>query len=123
MSKKSKKILIVEDERAMAKVMELKLSKEGFNLEVVYDGEEAIKRINKEKFDLVISDLIMPKTDGFAVLEYIKRKKLKTKVVVVSNLSQEEDKKKALEMGALDFWVKSNIPISEVVRKIKDILD
>ncbi len=118
----AKKILIVEDEKSIAKAMELKLNHSGFECRTVFDGEEALKVLKTEKFDLIILDLIMPKKDGFATMEEIKKLGIKTPVIVSSNLSQEEDFKKAKELGEVDFFVKSNIPISEIVENIKKYL-
>jgi len=60
--------------------------------------------------------------DGFGVLKHIKDKKIKTKIVVASNLSQEGDRKKAKELGAIDFLVKSDTPIANIVKKVKGYL-
>ncbi|MFZ2192698.1 MAG: response regulator [Candidatus Moraniibacteriota bacterium] len=117
-----RKILVVEDERAIAKAMELKLNFSGFKASVAYNGLEALEILKKEKFDLIIVDLIMPKLDGFGTMRAIKELKIKTPIVVSSNLNQDEDLKKAKELGAVDFFVKSNIPISKLVENIKKIL-
>jgi len=119
----NKKILVVEDERAIAKAMELKLKSSGFEAMVAFDGLEALKILKKEKFDLIIIDLVMPRLDGFGTLEEIKKMKIKTPVVVSSNLNQEEDMIRAKELGVADFFVKSNIPISKLVEKIKKIIE
>ena len=119
----NKKILVVEDERAIAKAMELKLKSSGFEAMVAFDGLEALKILKKEKFDLIIIDLVMPKLDGFGTLEEIKKMKVKTPIIVSSNLNQEEDMMRAKELGAVDFFVKSNIPISKLVENIKKIIE
>lgn len=120
---KEKKILIVEDEKPMAKALELKLNKSGFLAKAVGNGQEAIALLKKEKFDLIMTDLVMPKMDGFGLLEYIKKNKIKTKVIVASNLSQDSDLDRAKELGASDFLIKSDTPITEVVEKVKNILE
>jgi two-component system alkaline phosphatase synthesis response regulator PhoP len=121
MAEKSK-ILIAEDDRAIAKALNLKLSHEGFETIVVSDGTSAIDILEKQKFSLVILDLMMPEVDGFEVLEKIKNKKINVPVIVVSNLSQDEDISRAKELGAVCFFVKSETPIAEVVDKIKQYL-
>lgn len=118
-----KKILIAEDEKPIAKAMELKLNHSGFEARAVFDGEEALEALAKEKFDLVVLDLIMPKRDGFSTLSEIKKRGIKVPVIISSNLSQEEDKEKAKNMGAIDFFIKSNTPINEIVDNIKKYLD
>jgi len=60
MAQKAKKILVAEDEKPMARALELKLKNEGFDISVAHHGKEAIEKLDKEKFDLVICDLIMP---------------------------------------------------------------
>lgn len=117
---KNKKILVAEDEKPLAKALEIKLSKEGFDVSIVSNGEEAISLLSKENFDALILDLIMPKKDGFAVLEYLKGKNKKLKIIVLSNLAQEEDFKKAKALGAKSYFVKSNTPIVELVNYVKE---
>lgn len=109
-----KKILIIEDEKPMAKVLGLKLSHAGYETKIANDGEEGLKILENESFDLIFLDLIMPKMDGFETLGAIKEKQIKTPVVVLSNLSQEDDEKKAKELGAAGFFIKSNTPMSTI---------
>lgn len=116
------KILIAEDEKQMAHALELKLKKSGFEPKVAYNGIEAIKILEKEKIDLVLLDLMMPEKDGFGVLEDMKQKKISVPVIVSTNLSQEDDVKKAKDLGAKDYFVKSDTPINEVVEHIKKVL-
>lgn len=118
----TKKILIAEDERPMAKALELKLTSSGFLAKAVFNGDEALEVLAKEKYDLLLLDLMMPKRDGFSVLQEIKDKKKDIAVIVTSNLSQEEDIKKAKSLGAVDYLVKSDTPITEVVERVKKVL-
>lgn len=114
-----KKILIAEDEKPMAHALELKLNNSGFVAKAVFNGEEALAELDRTDYDLLLLDLIMPKVDGFHVLEGLVDKKKKIKVIVTSNLSQEEDIKRAKELGAVDFLVKSDTPLQEIIEKIK----
>ena len=116
------KILIAEDEVAIARALNLKLTHEGFESKVAINGQEAIENLKKEKFDLLILDLIMPQLDGFGVLAEIKASGIKIPTIIISNLSQQEDINKAKEMGANHFFVKSETPISDIVKKIKQDL-
>ncbi len=118
-----KKILVVDDEKPLANALVLKLAHEGFEATAVYDGEQAIDALDKDKYDLILLDLIMPAMDGFSVLEKIKEKGIKSPVVVSSNLSQNEDFNKAKSLGAVDFFVKSDTPISDIIGKINKILE
>ena len=117
-----KKVLIVDDEKAIAKALALKLTKAGFATEVAVNGVEAIDKIKATKFDLIVLDLIMPEKDGFAVLEYMRTKKINYPVLVASNLSQEEDLKRAKDLGAIDYFIKSNLSLQEIIDHIKKIL-
>lgn len=122
MPKKLKKVLVAEDEKPMSKALELKLSKAGFDVRAAYDGEEALNYLEKESFDLVLLDLVMPKADGFKVLEGISQKGIKVKVIIASNLSQIEDLKRAQALGAYDYFVKSDVSINEIVKNVKEAL-
>lgn len=114
-----KRILIVEDERPLAHALELKLNHEGYETEVAGDGKEGLTKALNGKFDLILLDLILPEMDGFAVMMELRAKKIKTPVVVLSNLGQDEDRKKAKELGVLDYLVKSNAPLAEIITLVK----
>lgn len=119
MDPQGKKILIIEDEKPMARALELKLTHEGFVVTVAFNGEEASTIMEGNTFDLIICDLVMPKMDGFQVLEHVKSKGLSTPVIILSNLSQEEDSAKVIALGAKEFFIKSDTPISDVVTEAK----
>ncbi len=123
MADASKKIFIVEDEKPLAQVLTLKLERSGFDVRVAVNGQEALDVLAKEKFDLVLLDLVMPKVDGFGVLKELKKRGDATKVIVLSNLSQEEDAKKAKELGAQAFFIKSNTPIADIVEKVTALFE
>ncbi|MBT3412714.1 MAG: response regulator [Candidatus Jacksonbacteria bacterium] len=114
-----KRILIVEDEKPMGHALELKLESEGFEVSTASNGVEALEVLEKETFNLVLLDLVMPKKDGFEVLTELKEKKNTTPVIVSSNLGQEEDFKKAEELGAVDYLIKSDSTLSQIIEKVK----
>jgi DNA-binding response OmpR family regulator len=118
------KILIVEDENILAKVLEEKFKNVDFEVELVYDGEKALPAVKDFNPDIILLDLILPKKSGFVVLEELRADpELKMiPVIVLSNLGQEEDVKKALELGAKDYMVKIHHPIKEVVEKVKNLI-
>lgn len=119
----AKHILIVEDEKPMAHALELKLQKEGFETQHANNGKEARSALDVKSFDLVLMDLIMPEMDGFTLLEKIKEEKdLNVPVIVLSNLSQSEDKEKVLDLGAEAYYIKSDITIAEIVDEVRQIL-
>lgn len=114
-----KKILIIEDEKPLLHALELKLTHEGFEVISTDSGQAGIDFLAKETFSLILTDLITPGLDGFKVLETVRDKKIKTPVIVMTNLNQEEDKKRATDLGAVNFFVKSNSTISEIVESVK----
>lgn len=118
-----KKILIIEDEKPLLHALLLKLSHEGYEIVGTDSGEAGLDHLAKEKFDLILTDLITPGLDGFKVLESLQQKKIKTPVIVMTNLNQEEDKKRAYDLGATGFFVKSNSTISEIVASVKTTIE
>lgn len=117
-----KKILIADDEKAIARALALKLTAAGFITDVAVNGLEVIEKIKATKFNLIVLDLIMPEKDGFAVLEFMQSNKIVIPVLVASNLSQEDDLKRAKDLGAVDYFIKSNVSLQEIIGNIKKIL-
>lgn len=113
-------ILIAEDEGALSGVLKNKLSRHGFVVELAQDGVEAVEKIKTVHPALVLLDLIMPNKNGFQVLEEVKADPTLAAIpiIVFSNLNQEEDRERAKKFGAVDFWVKSDIAITDVIEKI-----
>lgn len=114
-------ILVAEDDRFYANVYKVKLTKEGFDVAVVGNGDYVLAMAKKKKPDLILLDLIMPVKDGFTTLKELKADaNLKSiKVVILSNLSQAEDKTKAKQLGAEEFVTKANVSIQEMVEMVK----
>lgn len=117
-----KMLLIVEDERPLSHALEMKLKNQGYTTKVVTNGQEALKELKASKYDLVLMDLIMPIMDGFAVLEEMKASKINVPVIVLSNLGQDEDRAKTKSLGAVDYFVKSNTPIADIIQKVQSVL-
>lgn len=118
-------ILIVEDEEFLIRALKDNLEIEGCVVDTAADGGEAIERIRKNRPDIILLDLLMPKRDGFYVLEEVKKNpewKL-IPVIVLSNLGGDAEIKRALEMGADDYFVKSQHPIEEVIEKVREYLE
>lgn len=118
------KLLIIEDDRFIAKMYQTKLNLEGFDVEVAENGAIGVEKIKSFGPDLVLLDIIMPEMDGFAVLEAIRDDDSinSTSVVVMSNLAQEDHLKRAKALGAKDYIVKSQFTPMDVVKKIKEVL-
>lgn len=119
-----KKILFIEDEPTLQKIVGEVLIQEGFKVLKALDGEEGLSLIKKEKPDLILLDLILPKKDGFEILEEMKEdKELKDiPVIVLTNLEGMGDVEKALSLGATTYLVKANYELKDVVAKIKQTL-
>jgi DNA-binding response OmpR family regulator len=118
---KIKKILIVEDEKAISKILAQKLGNQGFEIKTAYNGEEALEILDKEEFDLILLDLIMPRLDGISALKKMKEKGIKSRIIVVSNLGQKEDIEQVKKLGVTDYFVKAEITLAEIADKIKSL--
>jgi len=122
MSELAKKILIVEDERMIAKLLVMKLQSAGFEIGNAYDGQEALDILAKEKVDLILLDLMMPRVDGFDVLSELKRRGDMTPVIVATNLNQDNDISRVLDLGVSSYYVKSDTSLDEIVSNVKEAL-
>lgn len=118
------KILVVEDDFFLIKVMQTKLINEGYQVEIAADGVLALEALKRFMPDLILLDLVMPRKDGFEVLEEMsKDKKLsKIPVIVLSNLGQDSDVERVKVYGVKDYLVKSDISIDSVIDKVKSTL-
>jgi DNA-binding response OmpR family regulator len=119
------RILVVEDEEFLIRALVDNFEAEGFSVDSAQNGDEAIKQIQKQKPSIVLLDLLLPKKDGFAVLKDMKANPEWSliPVIVLSNLGGDEQIKRALELGADDYFVKSQHPIEEVVEKVRGYLE
>jgi two-component system, OmpR family, alkaline phosphatase synthesis response regulator PhoP len=115
------KILIAEDDPFLMKVYRMTFEQEGYDIILAEDGEQALFRLQKECPDIMLLDILMPKMDGFDVLREIQKdKKCKgIPIIVLSNLGQESDVAKAKELGAVDYAIKGDTDIEDVVAKVK----
>lgn len=115
-----KKIVLIEDEDILANMYKFKLEKAGYKVEVAKDGKEGVQLVKMHKPDLVLLDIIMPKKDGFMVLEEIKSDKSTKNIptYMLTNLGQEEDIIKGKELGAIGYFVKADMTPGELVIKI-----
>lgn len=119
-----KTILIVEDEIFLIRTLKDNLEAEGYTIDTAMNGEEAVEKIEKNKPNLILLDLLMPQKDGFYVLEE-RNKNPKWKlipVIVLSNFGEDIMVKRAMEMGANDYFVKSQHPIEDVIKKVDEYL-
>lgn len=127
MAEKQKKILLAEDDPAMAEIVGHKLSSSGFDVRHAEDGSKALTMFEQEPPDLLLLDLMMPEVDGFQVLEKIrgmKDKKLaKTPIIVLSNLWSNKDILRTEALKADGFMVKAYFTPDEILAKINELLN
>jgi len=116
-----KRILLVEDDDALANVYVTRLQAEGFDVRRVVNGEDALAAAMSYHPNLVLLDVMMPKVSGFDVLDILRNTPQTTnlKIVMLTALSQDSDKERAQSLGVDDYLVKSQVVIADVVDKIK----
>ena len=116
----NEKILLVEDEKTLAKALKFNLEKEGFRVEVAFDGEEALNAMSGEEPDLVILDLMLPKIDGYEVCRSIRRSS-DVPIIMLTARDEDIDKILGLELGADDYMTKP-FNTRELLARIRAIL-
>ncbi len=121
--KHKKRVLIVEDEKPIASALNELLNNEGVKAQVASDGVQALKTLEKQSFDLILLDILMPGLGGYDVLNIIHLEHPKTKVIVISNLSREEEINRAKQLGADEYIVKSDMSLKDVVKRVKKQLN
>lgn len=116
-----KRILFVEDDDALASVYLVRLQAEGFEVQRVANGEDALATAISFKPDLVLLDVMMPKVSGFDVLDILRNtpETANLKIVMLTALSQESDKKRAQDLGVDEYLVKSQVVIGDVIERIR----
>lgn len=120
----SSKILLIEDERLILKTLIFKLTKEGFNVISAPDGRKGLEMFEKERPDLVVTDIMMPYVNGLEVVKQIKETpNCATKVILLTSLGQEETVLRAFELGADDFMTKPFSPAELTIRIKKHLKD
>lgn len=120
-SNKATCILLGEDDRFIAKIYKTRLTREGYQVEHAINGEEVLKLAKEKKPDMILLDLIMPVKNGFETLQELKTdpELKKIKVVILSNLNQDEDQKRVMDLGAEEYVVKAHISLPELVEVVK----
>jgi len=116
-------ILLVEDDPFLSSVLRMKLEKESFKVVRAADGDEALNFLIEQgiKPDLILLDLILPKKNGFEVLETIRQDPLleKLPVIIISNLGQPSDIERGKALGVIDYFIKARLSVEELVNKVK----
>ncbi len=118
------KILVVEDDKFLRELIAQKLDREGYEVREAVDGEDGVKKVEEEKPDIILLDLILPGIDGFEVLSKIKEnpERKDVPVIVLSNLGQKDDIERGLKLGAVEFLIKAHFTPGEIIEKIEKIL-
>ena len=124
-NKKNITILLIEDDSFLISMYSTKFEIEGFNIISANNGEKGLEAVSKNKVDIILLDILMPKMNGFEVLENLKKqqKTAKIPVILLTNLNQKDEIDKGLALGADDYLVKAHFMPSEVVNKIEKILN
>lgn len=118
-----KRMLIIEDEDAMADALSHRFGRQGFAVTVAHDGQEGIAALEKDPFDIVLLDLVMPQKNGFEVLTEVPRtQNAKTPIFVLTNYGQEENIKRATSLGAIRCYVKSHTSLREISDEIAKVV-
>ena len=122
MTDKKKIILVIEDEEPLRRVLKDILTVEGYSIIETKDGVEGLEMALKEHPDLILLDIVMPKMNGLEMLKQLRTDEWgKTApVIVLTNLSDNEDVAKAMDIGAFEYFVKTDIKIDEVIAKIRE---
>lgn len=116
-----KKILLVEDDEVLASVYRARLEMEGFEVEEVHDGEKALSVAINFRPNLILLDVMMPKINGFDVLDILKNtpETMNVRIIMLTALSQESDRDRAEKLGVDDYLVKSQVVIADVIERVK----
>lgn len=116
------KIVLIEDDEIIAKVLREELTEMGFEIDLEENGEAGLAAVGKEMPALVLLDLVLPKKSGFEVLSELKKspETQNIPVIILTALSADDDIKKGLSLGANDYIVKSQHAVAEIVEKVKD---
>lgn len=118
-------ILLIEDDPLLTKMYKAKFTTEGFNVLVAIDGEEGLKMALESNPDLILLDIMMPKLSGLDLLSKLREdsRGKDVPVIILTNLTQQKEAQKALDLGAKEFMVKANLTPSQVVERIKKYLN
>jgi len=119
-----KKILIIEDDSFLSEMYSTKLTQDGFEVEVAIDGKQGLEKIKSVKPDLVLLDIVLPKMDGFEILENTKKDKelQDIPIILLTNLGQKNEIEKGLSLGADEYIIKAHFTPTAVVAKVKEVL-
>ncbi|MCX6762112.1 MAG: response regulator [Candidatus Moranbacteria bacterium] len=115
------KVLIAEDDLMISEIYQKKFTENGYEVLAAFSGDQVLEIVKKEKIDIILLDLLLPKLDGFQVTEALRSGKYdpNIKIIIFSNMSQKEDQEKVMALGANGFITKAQYTPSEMVEEIK----
>ena len=121
----TKKILIIEDEKILREMYHDKFIQAGFEITLANSAEEGIKVVSKVKPDLVLLDILLPKTNGISFLTKLRKKPEfdSLPIIAFSNFDSPETRKAAFDLGVKDYLIKTNFTPQEIVEKIKEYIE
>ena len=120
----AKKILIAEDETSLLEILKNRVEQLGFKVVTARDGEETLQKYAEEKPDLILLDILMPKINGFEVLEELKiKQKSPVPVIILTNLDQAEEVERGKSLGAVDYIVKTNISLKDLMSMVNNYIE
>jgi two-component system, OmpR family, phosphate regulon response regulator PhoB len=124
MNEQPRRILVAEDDRFLRKAAEMALKRQGYTVLTAADGEEALRAARSVLPDLILLDLIMPKLNGFDVLQALKKDAptAHIPVIILSNLGQDRDVQQALDAGAAAYFIKTDLSIQALVQRVEEAL-
>lgn len=119
------KILLVEDDELLIRLYSKKLQKEGYEVNVAADGSEGMVKAQNDPPDLILLDLMMPRSNGFELLQALQGSPQLTHVavIVLTNVSSEADEQRARTLGATDYLIKADNPPDKVIERIRELLE
>jgi len=115
----NKKILVVEDDIKLNFILSEALKQEGFSVLSARDGQEGLNILKKEKINLIVLDILMPKMNGIEMVRAMKKESLKVPIIFLSNLSNIESISDAENEIAADYFLKSDTPIDKIIEIVK----
>lgn len=125
MSTGKKVVLLTDDDPLIIRMYQRKLSSDGYKVNTAFNGEEALIQVGKEKPDLILLDIMMPKMNGVETLKELKgdSKTKEIPIIILTNLGdKEKDRENAKKLGALDYLVKSEIDLRELSEKVREVI-
>jgi CheY-like chemotaxis protein len=124
MSGEPRRILVAEDDRFLRKAAEMALKRHGYTVVTAANGEEALRAAQSVLPDLILLDLIMPKLNGFDVLQALKKEAptAQIPVIVLSNLGQDRDVQQAMDAGAAAYFIKTDLSLQALVQRVEEAL-